>query len=406
MVCGSVAAQSLTLTSPNGGESWAIGSQKNITWTANNVSGNLRILLAKNNALVGVIAKNLNPADGSYTWTVGNYEGGKAVPGSGYQMRIQVMGGGIHDDIDDTFSITISLSKRPPLKPKVLKIERPNPLSNWKIHEKQNIIWEAFPKPEYFYIDLYNYNGTQKVESIFEGTIEPFSGSKYRYNWNIPNIMSEPDLAKYQIKILAVTSAGTVDGFSSMFSISKPWEKKHVVLNAAQIVNHVLQRSLCDSDLWPMLQEKPGKVRVGHVFYKHYVTMAQDTWCGWLFRSRFHFPLAHLKGKVKLLLEAKLRMRNAEMMLENSSTISTSKQHTLFVLTSDLPNIFQIPNQYFYSNFDYELDVTQLVREWIQGTAVNFGFVAAGPVKNFLDNQQNYVIAYRPELEIWYLENK
>ena len=94
------------------------------------------------------------------------------------------------------------------------------------------------------------------------------------------------------------------------------------------------------------------------------------------------------------------------MMLENSSTISTSKQHALFVLTSDLPNIFQIPDQYFYNNFDYELDVTQLVREWIEGTAVNYGFVAAGPLKNFQDNNQNYVIAYRPELEIWYLEKK
>jgi hypothetical protein len=404
MVCGFVATQTLKLNSPNGGESWTIGTQKNITWTATNVSGSLRILLGKNNSLIGVIAKNLNPAVGLYTWTVGNYEGGKVLPGPGYQMRIQVQGGSIHDDIDGTFSIR--MAQIPSGKPSVLNrvtITRPNPASNWKIYEKQDINWEAFPKPEYFYLELYNYNGTKRVEAIFEGPIEPYSGNKYRYNWNIPNIMSEPDLAKYKIKILAVTSAGPLDAFSGMFSIAKPWEKKHVVLNAALLINPILEKSGCDKWFYQPAQEKPGKARVGHYFFSQYAP-PDDRWCGHIFRSRFQFPLDHLKGKVKLLLEAKLHMKDVTTVIEEPPFPNMPLM--LYVLKSTQINLFSIPDQYFYKNMDIECDVTQQVTDWVIKNDTNLGFVATGRFNNFQNANIYFVTFFRPELEIWYLEDK
>ncbi len=38
----------ITLTSPNGGQNWQVGSIQNIIWTSNNLSGNVEIELSRN----------------------------------------------------------------------------------------------------------------------------------------------------------------------------------------------------------------------------------------------------------------------------------------------------------------------------------------------------------------------
>jgi hypothetical protein len=96
----------ITVTSPNGGESWQIGSNQNITWTTQGVSGNLKIYLWKDGILVGTIAKDLDPAAGSYAWTVGQYEGGTASAGTGYTIKIKEMGVIGSDFSDSAFSLT------------------------------------------------------------------------------------------------------------------------------------------------------------------------------------------------------------------------------------------------------------------------------------------------------------
>jgi hypothetical protein len=208
------------------------------------------------------------------------------------------------------------------------------------------------------------------------------------------------------VKILAVTSAGTLEGFSEMFSISKPWEKKHVVLTAAQIVNPLLQRADCNEALWPVAQEKAGKARVGHLFHEKFAPGNTNKWCGWIFRTKFHFPLEQIKNKVKLLLEAKLYMRDGRVEIEDPD-LPQNMPLKLYALTSNWADLFSIPDQYFYNNWDFiECDVTQQVREWIEGPAINFGFVTAGAFNTFKDGELKFITTFRPELEIWYLEDK
>jgi hypothetical protein len=62
---------SLQLTSPNGGESWTIGSTQNITWTSTGVTGNLKIELNRNypsGAWETLFAST--PNDGTESWVV------------------------------------------------------------------------------------------------------------------------------------------------------------------------------------------------------------------------------------------------------------------------------------------------------------------------------------------------
>jgi len=61
----------LTITSPNGGESWTIGSTQNITWISSNLIGNVKIELNRNypSGTWEILFVN-TPNDGSESWQV------------------------------------------------------------------------------------------------------------------------------------------------------------------------------------------------------------------------------------------------------------------------------------------------------------------------------------------------
>ncbi len=62
--------RTLTVTSPNGGESWSGGSSHAITWTSSNVSNVKLEYTLDNGTSWTVIASSVAASTGSYTWTV------------------------------------------------------------------------------------------------------------------------------------------------------------------------------------------------------------------------------------------------------------------------------------------------------------------------------------------------
>lgn len=95
---------SLTLTAPNGGESWSGGSSRAITWTSSNVS-NVKLESSTNNGTSWtVIASSVAASTGSYTWTVPNT--------ATTQARVRVsdaQNGTPADTSNNVFTITSSL---------------------------------------------------------------------------------------------------------------------------------------------------------------------------------------------------------------------------------------------------------------------------------------------------------
>jgi endonuclease/exonuclease/phosphatase family metal-dependent hydrolase len=71
MGAGVVTPPSVTLTAPNGGESYAGGGSQNITWTAANVS-NVKLEYTLGGGTWTTITSSTAAAAGSYTWTVPN----------------------------------------------------------------------------------------------------------------------------------------------------------------------------------------------------------------------------------------------------------------------------------------------------------------------------------------------
>jgi hypothetical protein len=90
---------SLTLTSPNGGESWKAGTLQTITWTSFGSVGNVKLEYSTDNgASYSVIAASTSN-DGSYTWTVPNTVSTFCL------VKISEIDGSLFDVSDGVFSI-------------------------------------------------------------------------------------------------------------------------------------------------------------------------------------------------------------------------------------------------------------------------------------------------------------
>lgn len=96
----------ISVKTPNGGESWQIGSTQAITWVAKSISVQLRIVLFKHGVKVGNIVNSIDPSLDTYTWTVGSYVGGTATAGTGYQVQVREIGTDAGDRSDTNFTLT------------------------------------------------------------------------------------------------------------------------------------------------------------------------------------------------------------------------------------------------------------------------------------------------------------
>ncbi len=94
-----VPTQSLTITSPNGSETWDRGVAHNITWTQTGLTGDVTIDLYKG----GVFSANIGTAAadaGTFSWTPSD----ATAPGADYKVRLYQ--GSIGDYSDNDFSIS------------------------------------------------------------------------------------------------------------------------------------------------------------------------------------------------------------------------------------------------------------------------------------------------------------
>ncbi len=92
----------ISVTSPNGGESWAGGTSRAITWTARDISNVKLEYTLDNGSTWNMIASAVAASTGSYTWTVPN-SGTTAA-----RVRATDAYGSASDMSDGTFTITVA----------------------------------------------------------------------------------------------------------------------------------------------------------------------------------------------------------------------------------------------------------------------------------------------------------
>ncbi len=172
-----IGTPSLTVISPNGGETWRVGSTQTIKWTSSNLGSSL-VNISFFGAGKNWIATNI-PNSGSYSWTIPN----DMLPGS-YVIRVDA-GDKVaaQDQSDSTFSIVSAT------QPSVTVIS-PNGGESWQVDSTQTIRWSAPSSASYVSISMIGYNPpctTQPcplyaVQSFTLGKVLASGGS---FNWTV-----------------------------------------------------------------------------------------------------------------------------------------------------------------------------------------------------------------------------
>ncbi|HLP57239.1 MAG TPA: C25 family cysteine peptidase [Candidatus Deferrimicrobium sp.] len=183
-----LASPSLAVISPNGGENLLIGTIHPLTWSATNVTGALKISLWQDGAPVGIIADDVDSSRKSYSWAVGSYTGGAAVPGAGYRVKLEVNGTAVSDMSDNSFAISDA---------NVLTVVSPNGGENFSIGTTHPITWKCS-----------HVTGTLKITLLKDGAAvgiiaDNVDAAPCSYSWTAGNYLggtASPGVG-YKVKI-------------------------------------------------------------------------------------------------------------------------------------------------------------------------------------------------------------
>jgi Kre9/KNH-like N-terminal Ig-like domain/Secretion system C-terminal sorting domain len=190
----SVYETGITVTVPNGGESWDAGTGYGIEWT-DNISENIKIDLIKGGSLYYTIATS-EPSNGYYAWAVPDTLQG----GSNYRVKITSVNNGFINDISDGNFTLVG---------KVITVTSPNGGENWQTGSTQPVTWTD-NVVENVKIDLY------KGGSLYYNIISTTESDGY-YLWTIPDTLQAG--SDYKVKITSVTYNTITDFSDDNFSI-------------------------------------------------------------------------------------------------------------------------------------------------------------------------------------------
>ncbi len=202
-ISGISQSQTITVTSPNGGENWALGSTHAITWTSSGLTGEVNIFLFNGDQRVGVIQSNVPVTAGSFSWVVGNYQGGTAAPGTNYKVRVRKPQTEILDSSDRPFTISGAAPSAS------LSVTSPNGGETWQTNVAHEVRWTSSGISGNVTIKL------KKSDAVVKSWTAENTGSSY---WLCLGVQAEND---YKIRV--ENSTGSVfDESDRAFTIQVP----------------------------------------------------------------------------------------------------------------------------------------------------------------------------------------
>jgi len=179
-ISGSATFPTLTVTSPNGGETWTAGNTHVVTWTSTNTIGDVSVNLLKAENFLATIG--FAPmSTGSVEWAVPSWIG----DGEDYTVSVSWYGEGggfVEDTSDAPFSITGSAP------PPTITVTSPNGGEIWQAGTTCSITWTSMNPTGYANIILeqggvyYDQIGMAELAAgAFEWNIPPYIGDSTDY---------------------------------------------------------------------------------------------------------------------------------------------------------------------------------------------------------------------------------
>ncbi|MGV3719376.1 MAG: pre-peptidase C-terminal domain-containing protein [Actinomycetota bacterium] len=188
---------SITVVSPNGGETLNIGGNHTITWTSTAVSGNVLLEFSTNGGTTWTTISSSTPNDGSELWTIPN-----AATSQG-RVRVSTLDMATTDQSNANFTIQ--------LPPSSITVTSPNGGESFVAGSTQTISWSSS-----------NVVGNVQLEYSTDGgstwtTITANTANDGSEGWNVPNIGT----VQGRVRVSALT-ASVSDTSNSNFTILLP----------------------------------------------------------------------------------------------------------------------------------------------------------------------------------------
>ena len=197
---------SITVTTPDGGESWIRGNTPTITWTSSGSAGsNVKIELLKG----GVVSKTIStssPNDGTYTsWTIPT----TLATGTDYRIRVTSTTNAAITDTGSYFTITSAATQSP-----AITVTTPNGGETWVRGTRPTITWT--------WSSSGSVESSVKIELLKAGVVSKTISSSTPNDgmftsWTIPTTLATG--TDYRIRITGTTSAAITDTSNNYFKI-------------------------------------------------------------------------------------------------------------------------------------------------------------------------------------------
>jgi uncharacterized repeat protein (TIGR02543 family) len=186
----------ITLTSPNGGETWEAGTVQDITWTWDGTGGDVKIEYSIEGGTGWSVVTSSADNSGIYSWTVPDTPSGNCLVRIGRDDTEE----GPTDISDGVFTIEAA-----PL----LALQAPNGGEQWKAGETYRVSWTASNLEGNVVIDLYRGDD-------FDFNIGTASVNDDRLEWKIPENFKNAD--DYRV---VIHKNLTEDSSDTAFSITE-----------------------------------------------------------------------------------------------------------------------------------------------------------------------------------------
>jgi len=201
-------APSVTVTAPNGGEKWAVGTTQNVTWQyVSNPGTTVKIDLYKSGVFSANIVASVSigtNGTGSYAWAIPSSQ----VLGSDYTVMVTT-NSGYSDTSNGNFSITA------PAPSATITVGAPNGGETWSKGTKQTIKWTYTGNPgATVKIDLYQ--GGVFNSSVTASASIGSSGTG-SFKWAIPSKLASG--SNYTVVITSTSNPAVTDSSNSPFTL-------------------------------------------------------------------------------------------------------------------------------------------------------------------------------------------
>jgi len=199
---------SVTVTSPNGGDTLTAGTTKTITWTYSGDPGYLKIELLKAGSVVATLnsyASKGSNGVGSYNWTIPSTQ----ASGSDYKIRItSTLNGSVTDISDNFFAIN-----SPPTPNPSITVTSPNGNETWSRRTAKTITWKYTGDPGNLKIEILKGSTVSKtISSVSKG-----SNGTGSYSWYISSTQSTG--YDYKVRITSMSKSSVTDTSDASFRI-------------------------------------------------------------------------------------------------------------------------------------------------------------------------------------------